>query len=255
MCGRRLRPTASEAFVTTSSVTSGSARTAFAPSSRRSRLSPRPPTGRGVTLVARPGPDRDRAPDGDPATRCRCVHRLRPQDPLAGRVPGARPGNRATGPRVSVSRGRRRWAHAVERPSTPREGAVARRAAGAADVRRRSRRRSRRGRGATRRPRRARHSLRGHGPSVGGDGAQLPVGLGLRRRSGGPHGLRAWRAGFPGARHSSPLRGATARRFAATPTSRPYEPVEALSTGSLWRAERRSTRGSSYRTPTPSRPF
>ena len=45
MCGRRLRPTASEVFVTTSSVISGSARTASAPSSRRWRPSPRPPTG------------------------------------------------------------------------------------------------------------------------------------------------------------------------------------------------------------------
>ena len=45
MCARRLRPTASEVSVTTSSATSGSARTASAPSSRRWWPSPRPPTG------------------------------------------------------------------------------------------------------------------------------------------------------------------------------------------------------------------
>ena len=45
VCARRLRPTASEVSATTSSVTSGSARTASAPSSRRWRPSPRPPTG------------------------------------------------------------------------------------------------------------------------------------------------------------------------------------------------------------------
>ena len=102
-------------------------------------------------------------------------------------------------------------------------------------------------------PRRARRSLRGHGPTVGGDGAQLHVGLGLRGRSGGPHG-RARRAGLPG--EGARRRCAEQRSDDSLRRRRRGHPNRArLCRKGRSRERRGDRRADRRRTPIPSRPF
>ena len=166
---------------------------AFEPSSRTWWPSPRPSTG----LPSRCGATRLA-----PRRSCGRGGRVTPRRSsrsTAGSalwpVPGPRPGDRASGSRVSVPRGRLQGPHARERPAAPGQAADPRDAASPADVRRGSRERGGRRRSAAWRARGAGHSLLRHGPAIGRDGAQLPVGLGLWWRSGGADSLRAGRAG------------------------------------------------------------
>ena len=166
----------------------------------------------GPHVVARPGENRDGAPTARAAARRRRVRRLRPQGPLARRVRRPPAGSRAAGPGVALARGRGHRPHADERAAKPGPGAGSRDAAGAADVGRGPRERGGRRRSAARRPRREGDSLLGHGASLGGYGAELPLGLGRRRGCGRAHGLRTGRPGSIGRR--AVLRRAKPRRRA-----------------------------------------